>query len=121
LNLVPPLSLKELFDQTFGFDPALAAHDVEATVPQALFLMNNPLLQANIQATGDTVLTEILTEFANNKGAVSALYLRALGRHPSPRELETCLEHIQEVGDRGKAFEDLQWVLVNSTEFRTRH
>jgi Protein of unknown function (DUF1549)/Protein of unknown function (DUF1553) len=121
LNHVPPLSLKALFDQTFTFDPALAAHDVEATVPQALFLMNNPMLQANIQATGDTVLAETLTEFANDKGAVSALYLRALGRHPSPRELQTCLAYIQEVGDRGKAFEDLQWVLINSTEFRIRH
>ena len=121
LPLMPHLSLKELFDQTFGFDPALAAQEVETTVPQALFLMNNPMLQANIQATGETLLASILKEYPDNKAAVSRLYLRALGRHPSPRELQTCLEHIQEAGDRGKAFEDLQWVLVNSTEFRTRH
>ena len=83
--------------------------------------MNNPMLHANIQATGETLLASILKEYPDNKAAVSRLYLRALGRHPSPRELQTCLEHIQEAGDRGKAFEDLQWVLVNSTEFRTRH
>jgi hypothetical protein len=121
IPLIPHLSLKELFDQTFGFDPALAAQEIETTVPQALFLMNNPMLHANNQATGETLLASILKEYPDNKAAVSRLYLRALGRQPSPRELETCLEHIQEAGDRGKAFEDLQWVLVNSTEFRTRH
>ncbi len=52
IPLMPHLSLKELFDQTFSFDPALAAQDVEFTVPQALFLMNNATLQANIQASG---------------------------------------------------------------------
>ena len=68
---MPHLSLKELFDQTFGFDPALAAQDVETTVPQALFLMNNPMLQANIQATGETLLASILKEYPDNKAAVS--------------------------------------------------
>ena len=120
IPLMPHLSLKELFDQTFGFDPALAAQDVEYTVPQALFLMNNPMLQANIQATGETLLASILKEYPDNKAAVSRLYLRALGRQPSPRELQTCLDHVKEVGDRGQAFEDLQWVLMNSTEFRTK-
>jgi hypothetical protein len=61
-----------------------------------------------------------LSDNKEDKAAVVELYLRCLSREPKPGELKTCLEHIGTVKERGEAFEDLLWALVNSTEFQHR-
>ncbi len=50
-----------LFDRLFGVDPSVANEDVMGTIPQALFLMNSPLVNNRIQARPGTVLGEILS------------------------------------------------------------
>ena len=119
--LIPFVTLRELFDTTFGFDPALPTDEVEATVGQALFLMNNAAIQAGVDGRGDTLLAALLVENKSDQAMVNALYTRALGRKPSERESRVCLEHVQASGDRARGFEDVQWALINSTEFRTKH
>ena len=37
-----------------------------------------------------------------------------------PAEIDTCLAHVRELGQRGEAFEDILWALINSTEFMHR-
>ena len=39
-----------LFDRLFGVDPSVANEDVMGTIPQALFLMNGPLVNDRTQA-----------------------------------------------------------------------
>ena len=39
-----------LFDRLFGIDPSVANEDVVGTIPQALFLMNSPLINNRTQA-----------------------------------------------------------------------
>jgi len=34
--------------------------------------------------------------------------------------MRRCREHIDNVGNRTEAFEDILWALINSTEFQTR-
>jgi hypothetical protein len=51
---------------------------------------------------------------------VTELYLKTLAREPSESEIETCLAYVKQVRIRGDAFEDIQWALVNSTEFLHR-
>jgi hypothetical protein len=104
----------------FDFDPSLKSDDVEGSVPQAMMLMNNKGLNEQIRAVGDTPLAGLLAEHKKDESAVTILYLKALGRKPSTRELETCAAHLTEVGKRGEAFEDILWTLVNSTEFQTK-
>jgi hypothetical protein len=113
--------LYRVFGELFAFDPSLRADAVEGTVPQALLLMNNEVINAKIRATGDTDLARILKRFPRDEEAIRQVYLRALGRRPSAREMSVARAHIKEVGKRGEAFEDLLWALINSTEFRTRH
>ncbi len=36
----------------FGYDPSNPRDDIDATIPQALFLMNNPLISRRVQAEG---------------------------------------------------------------------
>lgn len=113
-------TLQETFQEMFAFDPSLKQDEVEATVPQALMLMNNEVLNAQIRATGFTALARILRDSPDDDDAIRQVYLRALGRLPTEAERRTCREHLREVGERGKAFEDLLWVLINSAELRTK-
>lgn len=115
---VPPL--REIFRDLFDFDPSINPDEVEATVPQALMLMNNEVINNRMKATGDTSLARLLKEHSDDAEAIQKLYLQALGRKPTDREVQVCRTHIQKIGDRNTAFEDLLWTLVNSTEFRTR-
>lgn len=112
--------LKSQFDNLFGFDPSTPKDEITGTVPQALFLMNSPLLNNLIRAQGRTRLAGILREFDANDDAVKEIYLLVLAREPSKKELTTCLDYIGEVGNRGEAFEDVTWSLLNSIEFQSK-
>ena len=72
-----------LFDRLFGVDPSVPNEDVVGTIPQALFLMNGPVVNGRIQARPGTVLGEIMSTAPNPRAALSALYLRVLSRQPT--------------------------------------
>ena len=55
---------------------------------------------------------------------VEALFIRALTRKPSEIELSGILETIPETQDRGqlhRAYNDVMWGLLNSSEFMFNH
>ncbi|MEX0979310.1 MAG: DUF1549 domain-containing protein [Pirellulales bacterium] len=106
---------------TFGYDPSVRRDDLAGSIPQALFLMNSPDLSRAINGSGGrTSLSRLLAEVPDDKPLVSELYLRCLAREPKQTELQTCLDHVRITNDRAVAFEDILWVLVNSTEFLNR-
>jgi hypothetical protein len=109
-----------LFNALFGIDPSVPNEDVLGTIPQALFLMNSPMVHNRTQARPGTVLGEILATAPDNHAALNALYLRVLSRQPTPKEVEACGHYLARVGNRAEAFEDIYWALVNSTEFISR-
>jgi hypothetical protein len=109
-----------LFDRLFGVDPSIPNEDVMGTIPQALFLMNSPLVNNRTQARPGTVLGEVLNTTSDDRAALGALYLRILSRQPTAPEVEICGRHLASVGDRREAFEDIYWSLINTTEFLTR-
>jgi len=108
------------FNQLFGFDPSTAQEDIAGNIPQALFMMNSPILNNLIRANGGTRLAEILDEFPKDKDALSELYLLVLAREPTEKEFKICLKYIEKTDNRGEAFEDLQWSLMNSSEFLSK-
>ena len=70
---------------------------------------------------GGTTLAQILKEHPqDDDAALKALYQRTLARQPTAKELEKCRAYIKKVGNRAEAFEDVQWTLINSTEFQTK-
>ena len=109
-----------LFNALFGVDPSLPNDDVLGTIPQALFLMNGPMIHNRTQARPGTVLGEILMQAPNDRAALNALYLRVLSRHPTAKEVEACAQYLGRVGNRTEVFEDIYWALINSTEFISR-
>lgn len=109
------------FRTEFDFDPSLDPEDVNGTIPQALFLMNNPVLNKHLEATKSNLLGRVLRDHPQDASAVDHLYELALARKPTTQERERCLAYIVESPTREAAFEDLLWALINSTEFqRTR-
>jgi Protein of unknown function (DUF1549)/Protein of unknown function (DUF1553) len=108
------------FKRLFEFDPSLKADEVEGSIAQALMLMNNPAVNSRIRANGNTPLAKLLSDNPRDEDAVKALYLHTLARKPTDSELDKCKGYIKNVGNRSEAFEDLQWALVNSTEFQTK-
>ncbi len=109
-----------LFLQTFGFDPSARVDSVEGTIPQALMLMNNPLIQNKIRAQGDNTLSKILRENQRDEEAIRALYLKTLARKPTNREARIALDYVKTQSNRNEAYEDLMWALLNSAEFQTK-
>jgi hypothetical protein len=112
--------LEGAFKAEFGFDPSMKSDEVEGSIPQALLLMNNPVINQKIQAKGTNLLARILESYPKNEDALRMVYLRALGRRPTEREQTRCLQYIGRVGNRAEAFEDILWALINSTEFQTK-
>jgi hypothetical protein len=108
------------FLREFGYDPSLKADEVEGTIPQALLMMNNPVLANRIQARDANLLGKLLKQHAGDEDALNALYLRVLARKPTERELQKCRKYVAKVGNRAEAFEDLLWALINSTEFQSK-
>jgi hypothetical protein len=109
-----------LFNSLFGVDPSIPSDEVVGTIPQALFLMNSPLVQNWTRVRTGTVLGDILATAADDRAAVEQLYLRVLSRPPTDSELQVCRRYLSQVGNRAEAFEDIHWALVNSAEFVTR-
>ena len=110
-----------VFKRQFDYDPSLGPDEIEASVAQALMLLNNPAINAQVSATGDTPLARIVEQYPRDDEAIRQVYLQVVSRQPSEGELASCREYVQEVGDRREALEDLMWVLINSAEFRVKH
>jgi hypothetical protein len=118
----PPLSTRDLVNAVFGSDPSFTPVDAPRTMAQALWMMNNDQLDKQIDASpgSGTMLAQLLATQSDDSVVVRELYSRVLSRPATEAELALAQDHLQTVGDRGAAFEDLLWSLVNSTEFTTR-
>jgi hypothetical protein len=118
----PPLSTRDLVNAVFGSDPSFTPVDAPRTMAQALWLMNNDQLDKQIDASpgSGTMLSQLLAAQSDDVAVVRELYSRVLSRPATEAELALARGHLKTVGDRGAAFEDLLWGLVNSTEFTTR-
>ena len=119
---VPPKSTRDLVNDAFGYDPSLKDELLVRTMKQAMFMMNNQQLQKQVNAApeSETFLSALLADENDNQKLVVKLYQAVLARSPSDRELEIVLAHVNQVGERGSAFEDVLWSLINSAEFSTR-
>ncbi len=111
---------RQQFTVAFGYDPSARRDEVQSSIPQALALMNSPLITGALRGSGNTMLARKLTTIKTDPALVQELYLRVLGREASQSELTTCLIFVKQVPNRTEAFEDILWTLLNSAEFLHR-
>jgi hypothetical protein len=81
------------------------------TAPQALFTMNNGLVEKESEKLADLVLKEASGDL---RAAVNLAYQRTLSRKPSGSELDYALTYIENDPIRMK---ELAWLLFNLDEF----
>ncbi len=93
---------------------------MEGSIPQALLLMNNPVINQKITARGTNVLNRILSSYPEDAEAIKMVYLKTLARKPTDGELEKFKAYVPTAKSRTEAYEDLLWAILNSTEFQTK-
>jgi hypothetical protein len=118
----PPKSTRDLVNEAFGFDPSAEQANVSRTMQQAMLLMNNKQVQAQVNAdpASGTMLAKLVAEEKDNAAAIAKLYQKVLARKATTEEIAIATAHLKTVGDRQAGFEDLLWGMINSAEFLAR-
>jgi hypothetical protein len=106
------------FLTTFGRAARATACSCEVkttpTLSQALHLLNGETTGGKI-AEGKVV--EKLLATKEPAAVAEELYLRCLGRAPTPVEAQKIARRLEEAADKKTALEDLFWALLNTNEF----
>ncbi len=110
-------SIRKEIIQAFDMNPSLPQDSLEGSIQQALLMMNNRELQTRLS---QSELKQRLLNLPSDTELVQALYLNVLARHATPSERERNLSYLRDSEKRDEAVDDLLWVLLNSTEFRTK-
>ena len=121
---LPDGEIQHVFLKTFG-QPAreLACEcerENESSLTQALQLVNGATINDKVRKA-DNHLHHLLDAKRPDRDVVTELYLATLSRRPSDGEMQTALSHVAKSKERAKAWEDVQWALLNSSEFLFRH
>lgn len=111
---------RAVFQNLFGYDPSNLREEIKGSVPQALAMMNSPIVNQAITGGRRTALGRMLNTMEKDEEIAVELYLKILARTPTEDELQVCLQHVAQVDKRQEAFEDVLWSLINSTEFLHR-
>ncbi|MBZ5576124.1 MAG: DUF1549 and DUF1553 domain-containing protein [Acidobacteriia bacterium] len=89
----------------------------DGSILQALNLMNNPFVEARLQATGTAASPLIAGNLTlANSDLINTLYLNILSRFPTGDEMTKAQAAIA-TGNRTQAVQDLVWSLYNKVDF----
>src|SRR4030095_7663752 len=85
------------------------------SILQAMMLMNHPFVTKRVEATGNSLVAQLVKSNKSSGEIVDQLYLSTLSRRPSPSEKQLAVSWIDK--DRREGTEDLQWSLLNKLDF----
>ncbi len=111
------------FVTTFANDEGEESLNFQGTIPQALMMMNGELMAKAVGGKSGSFLADLLERARlQAKGSVETyvvnhLYLAALSRLPTARELNTARGFLVNNPDTINVMEDMFWALLNSNEF----
>jgi hypothetical protein len=109
----PRLAFVNFFMTEDGSDPT----QYQAGIPQALRLMNAPQLTG-----GAAALEHALKASHSPAQVVESLYLATLSRRPTHAESQRLTDFVHKHGtEPRKAYRDILWALLNSSEFALNH
>jgi hypothetical protein len=94
----------------------------EPSLVQALHISNGDTLLKKLEAK-DGKIESLLTGGLPNYRIIEDLYLAALSRYPTDRELTPLLATLNDIpaGQRRAALEDIYWAVLSSREFLFNH
>ena len=111
-----PTSLQRALVRDF---PNLFAPEYNATLQQALFLSNSPVLESLLQPRPGN-LAERLAGLADDPTRVKTAFQAVLGRSPDRDELRASVAYLQEHPGQGGRSQFL-WALLSGAEFQVNH
>jgi hypothetical protein len=121
---LPDGEVNHVFLKTFGQPARELACECEregdSNLAQALQLINGPTINDKVRNANNR-LGKLLGQKMAEQEILSNLYLATLSRLPAEAEIKAALEHVAKGADQRKAWEDVQWALLNSKEFLFRH
>jgi len=93
----------------------------DPSLPEMLHLLNNANLLAKLKSPKGR-LAHWLGDRPNTKIVIENVYLATLSRRPTAAEVEIASRHVDTLqGDLDQAMQDLQFALINTSEFLLRH
>ncbi|MDI1433698.1 DUF1549 domain-containing protein [Polyangium sorediatum] len=142
--------MRERFRFVFDVDEGGARAEFDGTIPQALLLLNGPLVGYGSTALSGGALADVLGMPGGDAAKIEALYLRTLSRRPTAEEISRWVHFLDEAAaspeepaappsgpnplgkigkkrgwvaktPRDRAYEDLFWALLDSSEFAFQH
>lgn len=111
------------FLKTFGLSSRdsvnVSETRLEPTLSQALHLINGDTVEGKLRTS--TVVPELLKQNKKPDEIFDTLYIRALGRKPSQQEEQKLKVLVAGKETDRKAYDDIFWALLNSSEFAFNH
>jgi hypothetical protein len=103
-------------------DPDSQPADYQASVQQALMMMNGKLIQEATRSARSTTVAAVIDGKGRRPLAkrIEDLYRVTLSRQPRPQETKRLLEYAA-ARESKQALRDIFWALLNSTEFILNH
>ncbi len=110
----------------FANDEAEEGSSFQGTIPQALMMMNGELMQEALSGKPGSFLCEVIQQAGRTGRApenlmIESLYLGALSRRPTAKELSQSRHYLEAFPDSLQVLQDLFWALLNSNEFILIH
>ena len=106
----------------FGTDEGDDATTFNGSIAQVLMMFNGELVKVATGTGKGGFLDRVAASGGKNAAKIDALYLAALARKPSAKEVAAANKLMQErKGDAIGALQDVWWAVLNSNEFIINH
>lgn len=106
----------------FGTDEGDEATTFNGSIPQVLMMFNGELVKLATSTGKGGFLDRVASSGLKNQSKIDALYLAALARKPSTKEVATANDlMVARKGDAIGALQDIWWAVLNSNEFIINH
>ena len=106
----------------FGTDEGDDSTTFNGSIAQVLMMFNGDLVKVATSTGKGGFLDRVAASGTKNAAKIDALYLAALSRKPSQKELAAANKLMQDRrGDAVEALQDVWWAVLNSNEFIINH
>ena len=110
------------FVRAFGTDEGGESTTFDGTISQQLMMFNGDLIRNAIDPKKEGVLGQVVASEISSPKKIRHLYLAALSRPPSTRELNVANRVlVASKGNVVEALQDVWWAVLNSNEFILNH
>ncbi|MBI3407160.1 MAG: DUF1553 domain-containing protein [Planctomycetes bacterium] len=97
-------------------------HETQTSILQALYLMNGEFMAERIDPAKNEKLDHLIkSKMESPAEKVHVLYKIVLSRLPSEKETNRLVRYIDGAQDPARAYTDIYWSLLNSSEFILNH